>query len=71
MQGKRVKGRRRGAYLSEKLVGFRMTPEKYSKLKREADNAEKTVAQLINEILDEKFGWTPAVEKPKKTRSKK
>lgn len=69
-------GRKRGAYLKEKLVGFRMSPKKYEALRQEAFKARKTMAQLINEALNLRFGWHELMweeEKPveKKPKGKK
>lgn len=55
--GRYIPGRKRGAYLGEKLVGFRMSPEKYEELRRVAAMQSKTIAQIINEALDVRLGW--------------
>lgn len=36
----------------EKLVGFRMSAQRYAKLKERARKQGKSVAQLINDVLD-------------------
>jgi hypothetical protein len=53
--------RRRGAYLKEKVVGFRILPEKYEALRRESWQLRRPISQLINEALDVKFGWHPSL----------
>ncbi len=62
MKGRIIPGRRRGAYLTEKLVGFRIPPDDYEKLKAEASKRRLTVAQLINQVLNERFGWSPKLD---------
>lgn len=59
---------RRGAYLREKLVAFRIPPEKYEALRKESWRSQKPIAQLINEALDLKFGWHPALFQEKKSK---
>ena len=39
----------------QKLVGFRMSVDRYRALKLIAMKADKTVAELINDTLEQKF----------------